>query len=197
MKSTLLVVMTALLLGACVQTGAGPGTNLFAAGGGLAERPIDGERWTMRSGMVQRPDGTVQRMTLHVCPRTACRSPAFVAVSYTPARGAMPDRATLEHIATEQMPGRNEMNELVAAARGDGAVNRILVSEVATFKGRPGIAVEIERRRNGGARSIYQVGGFAFTGNMMISVQSFSTDRSFARRNRDQVLDGINVGRGL
>lgn len=197
MKSTLIVALSTLLLGACVQTGAGPGAHLFAAGSRLAERPIDGERWTMRSGMVQRPDGTVQRMTIHVCPRSACRSPAFVAVSYTPARSALPDRATLERIATEQMPGRNEMNELVAAARGDGAVNRILVSEVATIKGRPGIAVEIERRRSSGARSIYQVGGFAFTDGMMISVQSFSTDRAFARRNRDQVLDGIDVGRGL
>ncbi|WP_164045434.1 hypothetical protein, partial [Serratia marcescens] len=62
--------------------------------------------------------------------------------------------------------------------------------------GQPGIAVEIERRCDAHSPVIYQVGGFAFAGHLMISVQSFSTDRALARRNRDQILERIDVREG-
>ncbi|MBN8941844.1 MAG: hypothetical protein J0H01_20220 [Rhizobiales bacterium] len=203
MKAPLLAALLAVSLGACAQTGTqtgfravDPNTPIAPGASRISERPIDPDKWLIRSGALRRPNRPPQQVTFHVCRQLSCPSPAFAVVSYTPTQTRSPDRAALERIATEQMPGRNELNELVASARGDGARHRIILSQVATFKGQPGIAVEIERRRDAHSPVIYQVGGFAFAGNLMISVQSFSTDRALARRNRDQILDRIDIREG-
>jgi hypothetical protein len=196
-KPSGIVALLAIALGGCAQQA---GLRAFDAAGrspaeivGATERPIDAARWEIRSGVVARPDRPPQQVSFHVCRRSACPSPTYAVVSYTPTGARVPDPAALRRIANEDMPARSEMNELVAAVRGDRAVPQLLASRVARFKGRPGIAVELRRHARAGVPDLYQAGAFAFTGAAMVSVQSFATNRAVARRNRDLILDGIEV----
>ncbi|PTM52297.1 hypothetical protein [Phreatobacter oligotrophus] len=203
MVRVIILAIAAAALAGCSQTASRSGyravdPNAPIAPGAvrIAERPIDPDKWAMRGGVLRLANRPPQRATLHVCRPAACAEPAFAVVVMTPGAPRAPDREALKRIATEQIPSQNELNQLIASANPSAAASRVVSSNVATLKGQPGIVMEIERRAANGGRTVHQFGGFAFAGGMMISVQSYSTDREFARRNRDLILERIDIREG-
>lgn len=199
----ILLAVAAAALAGCAQTAArndfrsvDPNSPIAPGAVRIAERPIDPDKWTMRTGLIRAPNRPQQRATIHVCRPVACPSPAFAVVVMTPGAPRTPDREALTRIATQQIPSQNELNQLIATANPSSAASRVVSSNVVTLKGQPGIAMEIERRGSNGGPTVHQFGSFAFAGGMMISVQSFSTDRALARQNRDLILERIDIREG-